>query len=338
MQSHEFFEVLPDGRYRFRVDHHLLEDFNRCDRLFQFRHMPDPEGLVWATKSLPIKVVLGSWWSAAMENYYNIMRTGRMPTEADVVHIVEMTWTVACLDHYQSSDPEHYEKFGGLEGARVMAMDYHRTFGEAHFRNWEIIASELGFGLRNEIKLGEDLDVQVYYTGRPDLVVYDRAQEMVMPVDFKTKDFVPYNAQAIVKPLPQLCGYIYATRKLMKSLQKNGSGPKLPTKCCVLFCARLKPSEKPRDGVKKPRFLPVYAYYSLEELEEWRLNTIDKCHRMKTAIEQGVFPPRESACHLYSGCQFRRVCSMPANVRQTILLADFVKQQPWQPYEIQEND
>lgn len=343
MEPHQFYETLPDGRWKFRVDHHLLDDFNTCDRLFQFRHMPDPAGLVWATKGVSVKVAIGSWWATFCERYYDQFRLGQLPTEANIVEIVADAWTEHEMERYRNGtegDKENFEKFGGAEGALQMAVEYHRAFGEQHFRDWQVVATELGFGLKDEIKLGEDLHVVVYYTGRPDLVVLDRAQQMVMPLDFKTKDLVPWNAPSIVKPLPQLCGYIFATRKLMRDCfvgTMNGSGAKLPTKCIVMFCARLKPSDKPRDGVKKPRFLPVYANYSLEELEEWRLGVIEKCRRLRSAIERAVFLPRESACHLYAGCMFRRVCSMSANVRPAMLQADFVKQAPWQPYELQED-
>jgi hypothetical protein len=165
---------------------------------------------------------------------------------------------------------------------------------------------------------------------------------MVMPLDFKTKDAVPSNASVQYKPHPQTAGYIYAVSKMLEEAYKLGSTesnnpPKAPTKCIIMVCARFRPTDKPRSGVRAPRFLPVYPNYSDAEIEEWRRSVMEKCRRLRESIERNYFPPRESACHLfYHGCMFRRACSVPPNVREATLRSDFVKIAPWIPYDVED--
>lgn len=338
MKPGEFFELMSDGRYRFRVDHHTINDFNTCDQYFAFRHMTDATGKVWGTKGRSFKVEVGSWWSSVMEAYYNEMSHNSMPTDHHVFKFATDSWSAHQLDAFQTTDPELYDKFGGIDGARLMALEYHQAFGAQHFKDWVVLGPELGFGWRDELKLGEDDEVVVYYGGKPDLTIYHRAQRMIMPLDFKTKDSVPSNANVLWKPHPQTAGYIFAIRKLLAEVKEAQTTPTLndvlePTKCIVMVCARLRPTDKPKSGIRAPRFLPCYPNYTADEIEEWRLGIMEKCRRLRTAIKRGVWIKRESACHLYyHGCAFRRVCSAPAATRDLLLKADFIKQDPWVPY------
>jgi hypothetical protein len=350
MEHHQFYEVLPDGRYRFRVDHHTIDDHNKCERYFKFRHIPDANGLVWATKGTSIKVALGSWWSSVMESFYHEMQFGACPDDATTVRIAVDAWKAHNMEQYKNTEPDVFDKFGGLDGAMLMALEYKTAFGAAHFQQWQIIGAELGFGWRDELLLGEDDKVVVYYGGKPDLVILDRAQNMIMPLDFKTKDSVPSNASAKYKPHPQTTGYIFAVREMLTQLKLEQTNseevnqlanlPKASTKCVVMVCARFRPSDKPRSGIRAPRFLPVPVSYDASEIEEWRNTVVEKCRRLRDSIERGMWVPREgdSSCHLYyHGCPFRRVCSVPNNVREAVLKADFVKIEPWVPYHPEED-
>jgi hypothetical protein len=351
MDAKQFYEVLPDGRYRFRVDHHTINSFNTCDRYFSYRHMVDSDGKVWGGKNSNLKMVIGSWWSTVMESFYNEMAHGVMPTTHHMFKFVSEAWMEHDVQLYGTLSDEKtrevFEKFGGLDGARQMALEYYEAFAKQHFAAWTVIGAEMGFGWKDEVFLGEDDRVVVYYGGKPDLVIYDRAQNMVMPLDFKTKDSVPGNASVLYKPHPQTAGYIFALRELMKHIvqqKKEGgvfieSGLTLPpTKCQIMVCARFRPTDKPRSGVRAPRFAPVYVSYSESEIEEWRVSVMEKCRRLRDSIEREYFPPRESACHLfYHGCMFRRICSQPAAIRPALLKADFTKMEPWSPYSVEED-
>jgi hypothetical protein len=342
MTPEQFYEILPDGRYKFRVDHHTINDHNTCDRYFNFRHMADANGQVWGGKTLNMKIALGSWWSSVMEMFYHEMSHGQMPSVHYMYKFASDAWALHDMEKYKTQDQkslEIYDEFGGPDGGRLMALEYYKAFGTAHYSQWQVIGAELGFGWRDELPLGEDDRVVVYYGGKPDLVLYDRSQNMIMPLDFKTKDSVPGNVSVMFKPHPQTAGYIFAVRKMLEQIGAyNTFTPRECTKCVIMMCARFRPMEKPRDGIRKPRFVPVYPNYSADEIEEWRQSVMEKCRRLRDSIERNVWTPRESACHLfYNGCQFRRVCSVPQNVREATLRSDFVKIDPWKPYDVEDD-
>jgi len=292
MKPDQFYEILPDGRFRFRVDHHTINDFNLCDRYFSYRHMADPQGLVWGGKTLNLKIALGSWWSSVMESFYHEMTFNRLPSEEQVYSIAGEAWREHKMEDYKNSDEKTvdvFNKFGGLDGARLMALEYYKAFAQQHYTSWQVIGTELGFGWKDELPLGEDDKVVVYYGGKPDLVILDRTQNMIMPLDFKTKDSVPGNASVQYKPHPQTAGYIFAVSKMLeqiKSTIRNQHDPTAtilhpnpPTKCIIMVCARFRPTDKPRSGIPQPRFLPVYPMYTADEIEEWRLSVIENCPR-----------------------------------------------------------
>lgn len=347
--THDFYEVLADGRYRFRVDNLLIQDFNTCDRYFMYRHHGQQVAgvehpVVWTSKTMNLKVALGQWWSAVMERTYDEMAHHSLPTEHHMWRFATDAWSDFNMEEYHKTDPEVFEKFGGLDGGRAMAIEYWDAFAKQHWASWRIVGTELGFGWRTdaqgrpEMYLGEDDRVVVYYGGKPDMVIVDMAQNMLMPLDFKTKDSIDGNTSSMYKPHPQTAGYIWATQQMLNHLQNIEDRPKPPTKCIVMVCARFRPTDKPRKGVRKPRFLPVYPSYADSEIEEWRVGVIEKCRRLRDAIERNVWTARESACHLYyHGCMFRRVCSTPPNMREQILKADFLRVSPWVPYQPEED-
>lgn len=359
MKPHEFYEVQSDGRFRFRVDHHTLADFNKCDRYFKFRHIPDDltTGLVWSGRARPIKREIGSWWSTTMELFYREMSFGVLPSSNQMLKFARDAWFEHKMESFNTGDAkskeyENFVKFGGLEGGLTMALEYYNAFAQRHFVDWKIIGAELGFGWKEEVFVGEDDQVQVYWGGKPDLVVLDLTQNMVMPLDFKSKDAVPGNASVMFKPHTQTAGYIFAIAEMLKKLKMDTiehvtpatSVPPIldvkgPTKCIIMVCARIKPTVKPRDGIIKPRFLPVYPTYNPDELEEWRCEIIEKCRLLRNAIERNSFPSRDSACHLfYHGCPFRGVCSLPPTIRQTGLKSNFNLAEPWVPYDSEDSD
>ena len=332
-----------NGRYEFRFDHHLINDFNTCDRYFQFKHMPDANGQVWSGRGWSSAIQIGIWWSRTMELFYREMAMNQMPPSASYMgKFAADAWNEQNLTtQFQANDPDYLDKFGGPEGALVMALEYYESFAQVDFRSWTIVGAEKGFGLRNEILVGEDDQVVVHYVGKPDLVVIENASGKLLPVDHKTKDNIPGNINDQFKPHPQTAGYIFACNELAHQL---GLSTKDTDRCIIRVAARLRPTDNPRKkkdgspGVVRPRFVNVYPNYSLAELEEWRSGIMAKARRLRFAIEHDEFIPRESACHLfYHGCQFRSVCSTTPASRELVLKSNFTKVDQWSPYSVEED-
>lgn len=355
-----FYNVMSDGRYHFRFDHHLINNFNTCDRYFKFKHIPDTDdGMVWTGRGWSSAIQVGIWWSRVMELFYREMSFGDVPTASAMQKFAADAWTQKTCrqcrldedehqpmtaDHpfdpismavdFPKHDPDYYDKFKGGDGALLMALEYYESFAELDHRNWTIIGAEKGFGLKGEVLIGEDHELKVEYTGRPDLVILENASSKVLPLDHKTKDAIPGNADRLFKPHPQTAGYIFACNRMAQDL---GLSTKATDKCFIRLAARLRPTDKPRDGVKKPRFKNIYPVYSESELLEWQHDIMAKARRLRYAIINDEFIPRESACHLfYHGCQFRGVCSSPPETRNLVLKSNFTKIKAWSPYNLED--
>lgn len=339
----QFYTIESDGRYHFKIDHHLISDANTCERYFKFKHMPDAEGKVWSGRGWSSAIQVGIWWSRVMELFYREMSIeASLPHQSLMEKFAVDAWLSQNMNaQFQLNDPDYYDKFGGPQGALQMALEYYDSFAAVDFRSWTIIGSEKGFGLRNEILVGEDQDVVVHYVGKPDLVVIENSSGKLLPVDHKTKDSIPGNINEQFKPHPQTAGYIFACNELARQL---GLSTKDTDRCIIRVAARLRPTDNPRKqkngapGIKRPRFVNVYPNYSLAELAEWQHDIMAKARRLRYTIEHDEFIPRESACHLfYHGCQFRGVCSTPPASRDLVLRSNFTKIDPWTPYNVEED-
>lgn len=267
-----------------------------------------------------------------MELFYREMSFGDLPSLEQMIKFCHDAWTEQGLQN-SISDPG-IVKFGGFDGGVVMASQYYDTYVASDHKNWKIIAAEGGFGLKDEVMIGEDDKVVVYYVGKPDLFIYEYASDKVIMLDHKTVAYIDRNIHTKYKPHPQTTGYIYAANILAKQLGYDNVST---DRCIINCCARTEPTDKPRDGVKKPRFLRVYPSYSQAEIEEWRQSIMQKCHRLLNSLVEDQWPMTGApfTCHVYGGCSYRRVCSVPPGSRDIILNADFVQIDPWKAYEVE---
>lgn len=222
-------------------------------------------------------------------------------------------------------------------GALLMAGRYWDAQALTDSSMWTIIATEKGFGLKDEVLIGENDDVVVYYTGRPDLFVYEHATDMPLPVETKTVERIDSTTSRKYKPHPQIVGYIYAAQKLHDQL--FGEGKRIINRCVVNVCGRTEPSDTPRGGAApRPRFTRVFPQFNPDEIEEWRQNVMNKCERLRTCLITDKWTWNENACHIYGGCEFRGVHALQPSNRLIALNADFEKSDPWAPYAVEEDE
>lgn len=345
-RGENFFEVLPDGRWAFWLDHHLIDGFNTCERKFYWKHVRllRPKG--------PTRVVLsiGSWWSAVMEDYYNEMSKGTL-TKIKAIGFAAKQWQELKMDDMKLAEPKKYEKFAmrmgpadlklishelgvaaddidGLVpmGPLLMIVRYHDCYFEHDSRHWKILAAEKGFGLRGEVLLGENKDVVVYYVGKPDLTIYEQANNVLAPLDHKTNDYIPWDVQVKYKPHAQTAGYIFAIQKIARDLGYD----QIVDRCIINVCGRIESKEG------KARFTRVYPGYAPDELEEWRRMLIEKATRLRQCIEHDEWIWKESSCHLYGGCEYRGIDAVPPQTRGIIIESSYQVVPPWSPYEVDE--
>lgn len=74
-----------------------------------------------------------------------------------------------------------------------------------------------------------------------------------------------------------------------------------------------------------------------EILDEWLQNTLHWIKLAEFFAKSGTWPMNETACHKFSGCQFREVCNKSPTMRPTLLRSNFTYQ-PWDPLQIRGAD
>jgi hypothetical protein len=328
---------LDDGRLAFYIDHSTLNNFQQCERKFWYRQVR-----LLGPKRYSTACNIGSWWSDTMEFFYDHLRASQQvgnttstPNLRDMVEYSVKAWAAKDMESLKGCDFDGYTKFGGLNGAIEMATDYFNTYAAQDTQDWKILGVEAGFGLRGEVVLYEDKDLVIFWIGKPDLVVYEPATDQLFPVDHKTKDRIFSDLNTKFKPHSQTAGYIWSINVISPSL---GITRKPTDRCVINAAGRSKPAAKPKDGIVKPRFKRIYPNYSEAELLEWRDKTVGAVRRMKWCLENDTFNwGAELACHMFSGCEYRRVDSCPPDARQYVEQADLVHIDPWIPYTVDED-
>jgi hypothetical protein len=328
-KPHSFYQFLSDGRIAFYVDASMMKDFSHCEAYFHLKHVQRKK-LKYTNKGImPFPTAIGSWWSSVMERFYKAMREGKDFSQQDVQDAVLVAWHECNIDESSAASPDTFKAFGDLPGALLMMTEYYKTQYLIDRQNWKIVGVEEGFGLRKEVKLGETRSCVVYWVGKPDLVVVENGR--LTPVDHKTVSRIDGSTIGRYKPSSQMPGYVYACEELTKQLGYNVR----VDRCVVNICSRTRPSDNPRSGKPKPRFVRAYPNFSREELTEWRNQIVSKCERLATCLKTGVWNWNETQCHSFYNrpCDYLKLHSSTPSARDIIMLADFEEAKPWVPYQ-----
>ena len=329
--SHSFYEIQADGRLAFYVDASMMKDFSHCESYFYHKHVLNLKLKSANRGVMPFPMAIGSWWSNVMETFYNAMRDGRAFTIDDIQTTALLKWVELHLDDSAAVSPDAFKSFGDLAGAVLMLHEYYNSQYLIDKQNWKIVGVEEGFGLKKEIKLGETRQCIVYWIGKPDLVVVENGR--LTPVDHKTVSRIDGFTINRYKPNSQMPGYVFACEELAKQL---GFQVRVD-RCVVNICSRSRPSDNPRNGKPKPRFIRAYPNFSREELIEWRNQVIMKCDRLATCLKTNQWQWMETQCDNFymRPCDFKKLHSSTPSARDVILMADFEKSTPWRPYSVE---
>ena len=359
-----FVQIQPDGRWLFKIDHHMRTTYETCHLKFKYAHVPSVlEGVnfgkVLRRKGRSgFKMEVGSWWSDVMQEYYQALARREL-TKPFVMAAAAKLWVEHKMEDYKVTDPDNFGMFGGdyteveipcgtpecpknigpnvhkvnvLAGPMVMASQYFDAFASADTQTWKVISTEAGFGIGGDVVIAENSRVIVGLVGRPDLIILEESGGVAraMPVDHKTKDRIKYDTARQWKPHYQFPGYIIALQNL---LHKAGHDYTVD-RCVVNIAARLLPSEPRKAGkARAPRFLRVHLSYTQDELNEYQRDTLDCVTELRRSIEQNHWRRgSEFACHAYNGCDYRQLCTRSPNERPIVEQSEYVRVEPWVPY------
>jgi hypothetical protein len=323
-----FYSILPNGKFEFLVDASLLKSFSHCEAYFHLKHVKNlrqkGSGI---TKPFPMAI--GSWWSDVMEAFYNSLRDKRELGMQEIQEIALTAWVSNGLEACALAEPDKFAQFGDAAGALLMLQDYYQSQYLIDKHNWKVISVEQGFGLKKEVFIGETPRVVVYWVGRPDLVVTEN--ERLTPVDHKTVSRIDGFTTSRYKPSAQMSGYVHACEVIAKSL-----GYQIRVdRCVVNICSRARPTDKPRSGQKRPRFIRAYPNFTREEIDEWRRNVVGVCERIAQNLKTNEWNWAETTCHNFymRPCDYLKLHSATPASRDIIMMADFIEGKPWKPYE-----
>jgi hypothetical protein len=332
-KAFSFYQILPDGRIEFFVDASLLKSFSLCERFFYLKHVKNLRQKGYGT-TMPFPMAIGSWWSEAMELFYNCLRDKANITPQMIQDFALTAWVKCNIEQSALADPDKFSKFGDAAGAFLMLQEYFNSQYIVDKQSWKVVAVEEGFGLKREVFVGESPRVIVYWIGKPDLVVVEN--DRLTPVDHKTVSRIDGTTISRYKPSTQMAGYVYSCEVIAKSLGYNVR----VDRAVVNICSRTRPSDNPRSGKKSPRFIRAYPNYSREEIAEWKRDVLNKCERIAHCLKNQDWNWAETSCHnMYMRpCDFIKLDSMTPSARDIVLQADFIQAQPWVPYKVKEVD
>lgn len=317
----QLYEKLPDGRWAFFFDSSAIRTFTDCEAMFKLKHIDNvgQRGLAW-------KRDVGSWWSSTLELYYSAYRAnGTNVKMSDMMEFALHAWDEHKMDAFEAVAPASYTNFGGRNGAILMAGDYYHWAMPIDSMSWkQVVSVEQGAGRLREVKVGENGQVVVYYIVKPDMYVVN-SQDLLEPVDHKTKDYINSRLIHSFKPHQQMQGYIVAAQELANELGIKT----VVDRCTINVAARVVPGPRAKQQERYTRF-PVF--YSAYELSEWRQRTVETASRLRYCIENDVWLWNDSSCHKYSGCVYRPIHSAAPSARETIIKSSFQILPPWSPY------
>jgi hypothetical protein len=328
-----FYNILPSGQIEFFVDASLMKSFSLCERYFYLKHVKNLRQKGTGV-TMPFPMAIGSWWSEAMELFYNCLRDKTDITKQMIQDFALTSWAKCKLDQSALAEPDKFSKFGDVAGAYLMLQEYYNSQYVVDKQSWKIVAVEEGFGLKKEVYIGESPRVVVYWIGKPDLVVVEN--DRLTPVDHKTVSRIDGATISRYKPSTQMPGYVYSCEVIAKSL---GYDVRVD-RCVVNICSRTRPSDNPRSGKRSPRFIRAYPNFSREEIAEWKRDILNKCERIAHCIKNNDWVWSETTCHMMymRDCDYVKLDGSTPSARDTILVADFMTGVPWTPYRVKDED
>jgi hypothetical protein len=77
-----------------------------------------------------------------------------------------------------------------------------------------------------------------------------------------------------------------------------------------------------------------FTYRNSDQIDEW----VNDLHYWFALAEEfakaNYWPMNDTACSMYGGCKFRKICSKSPSVRERFLNGDFERNDPWNPLKV----
>lgn len=342
---------LPGTKIQFAFDSTSLGLLKTCPRLYQYTML---EG--WAAKSDNIHLRFGAEFHSALWNYDNMVATGMDHEEAvrETVHALCITSAdfdpkpalTPDGDLYNPRDPARYKNRESLWRTVIYYLDHRRNDTlKTYIMADGTPAVELSF--RFELDWGPDA-------------------ANVPTWNYKDGDFPTdgsYKLPGSSHPRPYLlCGHLDRVCVDPQSnlyIEDHKTTTSTPG---PYFFDQYSPSNQmslyttagqivlnaPVHGVainavqlllEHPwaHFSRGFTFRTPAQLAEWQTDLSRYLQLAEWYAENDYWPQNDTACGLYGGCKFRKICSKSPSVREVYLRSDFVQlppEQRWNPLSV----
>ena len=311
------------------VDNHLMQTYRACPQHYVFGNLYG-----YAPKSpLHVDNVARIWFldfgvilHKMIELYYREFRRPDFDANEWAIQRTTEEWYVMQMDVH--SEHKEYKLIGGLMGFIGLLVQFSVVFSPVN-EKLRIIGQEISFGKRGEVPLYIDDDVEIYLSGRMDLVIDDGY--FIGPMDHKTMGSFRGDPGLQFETEEGPTGYIYAMSKILPQIVPEDQFLKRDCSKILMNLISKKPTPTPQE-----RFRRVPVRKTTYQLEQYRMRMVNTAFKLVEDIEalaeELPVYRNTSACtnwHMYP-CKFRDVCRQGSREAELATLGNgFIKTPLW---------
>jgi len=282
------------------IDNFALDCYRNCPAYYNWRII---KGLIKPGEK-KIAASFGSAFHSGLQVWYE----NNMSSESKGDAIAKF------IDEFALAESVEDDKRTLAKGLDILNKYYQRYEPEPY----DVVKAEVGISF----ELGEWL-----YKGRIDLIMEERGTRAIYGFDHKTTSDL---SRTVVKPHCQITGYVYG----LVQQYENVLG-------YMLNMIGVYKTDKRRDKdsghlVERDIFLRIPTSRSLEELDEWKRETLWYLHQVEESLEHNIWPKHApSYCQAYRGrCPYLDLCNVSTpDMIERMIEAGLYVIEPWKAYE-----
>lgn len=311
-------QFLAGTNIQFAVDSTSLGDFKRCAKYYEYTHI---EGWVPAEDNIHLR--FGIEYHQALHDYELAKASGEKYEEALRTTIRQL------LTRIHSWEPDREIRAGQYKNPEtlVRTVIWYLDLFKNDPAETVILADgkpalEVSFKWPLDYGPKTANGTQPYLLcGHLDrLVKYPKNTENQFVMDRKTStsQLTSYYFSQF-EPSNQMSLYAMSSQIVIHS----------PVKGVIIDAAQVL--------IEESRFQRHVSYRTPAQLDEWMSDLGRWLAYMELCALENYWPQNDTACTMYGGCRFRKVCSRSPQVRERFLEADFIKlprEDRWNPLRV----
>ena len=280
------------------VDNSMLNDFKSCPRYFYYRHI---EYLAPIDIMSGHKAGYGSALHEGLETWYNGIKDGRKPLDADL-----------CNESVESFK-QYWNKYEGADTTGMRSMLRGEMILRLYFKRFEkedfvVLETEIG----GSFQIGDFIVIF-----KADMLCEDKKGEFV----FETKTS-GHRGFLTINPNSQIDTYISGVRII-----KNK-----PINRALLNQLYFRKGRKGENLMNTFDFVREETTRSEESLMDWQSDVLFYAETIKQASITNHYAKNTQHCTAYGGCMFKRLCTISdPDTRESIKNTLFRKEK-WEPW------